>query len=91
MSNAAASADKRFQEACMKAMSGWPNARCKEWFIWASKKRPCPQCKSQPDVRCYHLGKLKNDIYEGVQWPHDTRVDWPKMYEGLKRRGYIED
>ena len=90
MSNAAASADHRFEVACMKAMSGWNNARRKEWFIWSAIKRPCPECKMGSDMRCVHLGKLKKGIHEGVQWPHPSRVDWAKMYDGLRTRGYIE-
>jgi tryptophan synthase beta subunit len=78
-------------EACVRAMQGWNNARRKEWFIWASVHRPCPECKMGKGFRCVHLGKLKKNIHEGVQWPHAKRVDWFRMKDGLVKRGYLED
>jgi hypothetical protein len=39
-------------------------------------------------MRCLNMLKLKKGDHVGVQWPHDQRIDWPKILEGLKKRGY---
>ncbi len=92
MSNASTSAERRYEQACKEAMARakFSHVQKQEWFIWAAIHRPCPTCSSAPHERCWNMAKLRyHQEHVGVRWPHDDRVDWPKMYEGLIQRGYI--
>lgn len=87
-------AERRYaavREKCQRAMSSFRGEQRREWYIWASKKRPCPKCKMGYGLPCIHLGQLRKGIHLQTRWPHDERIDWLRMFDGLKQRGYIED
>lgn len=92
MSNATTSAENRYRRACLEAMSkaGMNYYRRLEWFIWSAIKRPCPTCSRPPGAPCVNMTDVKAS--RGPRQnrsPHDPRIDWPKIYDGLKQRGYI--
>jgi hypothetical protein len=71
--------------------NGFNYNRKREWIIWAAKHQQCPSCEQEPGNACLHLGELKTKAREHVKFnrmPHDPRIDWERLLEGLKKRGY---
>lgn len=62
-----------------------------EWWIWAAKPQTCPKCKQPPYEPCLNLNDLKKDIRRTTTWPHVERVDWHRMWQGLRWRGYMDE
>jgi hypothetical protein len=91
VTNASTSADKRIREQCTLAMSDWKTFRRKVWYVWASVHRPCPTCEVKKGEACENLALRKKGKTERTQWPHEDRISWPKMLDGLKKRGYVEN
>lgn len=58
--------------------------------IWAARDQVCPECKARPNRPCLHLGDIKKKISEPKQnkWPHSSRVNWAKLMDALRSRGY---
>lgn len=83
--------ERRYQQACLTAMrqSSFPNELRVTSMIWASKHRVCPTCSSAPYEPCWNMLQLRKNRRERVRWPHDTRVDWLKLYTALEKRGYM--
>lgn len=93
MSNASTSAERRYEIACLEAMNaaGFTYHRRIEWFIWSAIKRPCPTCSKPVGAPCVNMADVKGGREPRQnKSPHDTRIDWPKIYDGLVQRGYIE-
>lgn len=91
MSNASTSAERRYEIASKEAMSkaSMKTPQRQEWFIWGAIHRVCPTCSAAVGAPCMNLLERRRGVEKQVRWPHDARVDWPKVWEGLKKRGYI--
>ena len=80
---------------CYSIMNAWDftYTRRLEWEIWASKNHPCPDCQSPEYKPCVHLGELKRGLENPAvnKRPHDARVDWTQLLNGLKQRGYYRE
>lgn len=76
---------------CHAVMKAWDfdYQRRKSWFIWASKHRVCPTCLSPEHLPCLNMSDIKRGAPEPKvnKVPHDDRVDWHRLLEGLKQRG----
>jgi hypothetical protein len=68
---------------------GFNNIRRKEWFIWAAKPQACDACGAPAYSPCMNLNTRKKNIEKPTAWPHEGRVDWARMLQGLKDRGYV--
>lgn len=76
---------------CYQTMSAWDfnYARRQEWIIWAARHRRCPTCSSPPHSPCVNMADKKAGKTPRInKQPHDLRIDWGRLLEGLKRRGY---
>lgn len=72
-----------------------------EWQIWGARAFTCNECKAEPGKPCVSLADLRNrDSWRQLnpkpnKWPHSGRIDWNRVLNGLKQRGYyspiIED
>lgn len=66
--------------------------RRREWVIWAARDKLCPTCKVPAFFPCINLLDKKKglapDRCRANKTPHDERIDWEKLLEGLKKRGY---
>lgn len=90
MSNASTSAEKRIIEQCNAGMYGFGYHRRKEWIIWSAIKRVCPTCSAPVGAPCMNMADRKARRPERVNGnPHEDRIDWPKIFDGLKQRGYL--
>lgn len=92
MSNASTSAERRYEIACLEAMNkaGFTYHRRIQWYIWSAIKRPCPSCSVPVGAACINLNDVRRRVSPRQnRAPHDPRIDWPKIYEALKLRGYL--
>jgi hypothetical protein len=80
------------EEECRRTMAErhFDQDRRLAWFIWAAKMRDCPSCSRGPGQQCVHLGELRRDNVVFIKWPHEQRVDWTRMLQGLVKRGYTK-
>lgn len=73
---------------CFSVMTAWDFDYTKrlEWEIFAARHQECPDCQAPPNHRCYNLSdKTRTKLNKR---PHDIRVDWTRLLNGLKQRGY---
>lgn len=77
---------------CYTTMNSWDftYARRLEWEIWAAKWRVCPTCGAGVGEPCMNLSDKRADRTQvrRNKRPHDERIDWGRLLEGLKQRGY---
>jgi hypothetical protein len=78
---------------CLGVMNllNFERSRRISWWIWASKHRACPTCKEPPYKACLNMNELNKGRRRKTRWPHDPRVDWAKMLDGMRTRGYFND
>ena len=80
---------------------GFSTDQRREWTIWAAKLELCSKCGARDGTPCVSLADLNNRDEARKQnprinrWPHDPRINWDRLLNGLKQRGYyhptIED
>lgn len=67
-----------------------------EWVWWAAHHHACVKCEAAWGEHCFNLSDL-NYIRKHPETtrpqrrnrtPHDERVDWGRLLEGLRYRGY---
>lgn len=78
---------------CFTTMSAWgfDYARRLQWVIWASRHHHCRVCYSPEFSPCVNLADVKQGKVPRVnRRPHDERVDWGRLLNGLKDRGYYK-
>lgn len=77
---------------CLRTMRAWEfSTQVRgQWMIWAAKYQVCPTCLSPVGKPCLNMMDIRNKKPEPRinLWPHDPRVDWNKVLEGLKYRKY---
>lgn len=76
---------------CYSTMKSWDFswARRRDWVIYASRHRSCTVCKAEPNQPCMNLHDVRYGNKPRVnKQPHDSRIDWDRLLEGLKMRGY---
>jgi hypothetical protein len=76
---------------CFRTMSAWDfdYSRRREWVIWASRHHSCRVCGSPDFSPCVNLADKKLGKVPRInRQPHDERVDWARLFNGLKERGY---
>lgn len=72
-------------------------SRTLEWQIYGAKHRVCPTCLSPQNKPCLNMAdiKAKRPHPRVNRTPHEDRIDWDWILQGLKTRGYyrkiIED
>lgn len=64
-------------------------ARKKEWMIYGARHRVCTRCDRLPGEFCVNLIKRKQGVIQPTSVPHEARIDWRKIFDGLCKRGYI--
>lgn len=81
------------KEQALKAMSNnsFYIAQRKAWFIWAAKPNSCSTCSAEPYNPCMNLTERKKGNEQRTKWPHESRVNWSRVVQGLRERGYITD
>lgn len=62
-----------------------------DWWVWAAKMQECPKCGEPAFSPCMNLVLLKKKVRQATKFPHVERVDWKRMAQGLRERGYIVD
>lgn len=65
----------------------------REWSIWAAKHHSCSECKAPKNSPCLNLVDLRvkpREFAKPNRNPHDSRIDWERLLEGLLKRGYTE-
>lgn len=81
---------------CYGIMNVWDFSykRRLEWEIWAAKFQPCPTCPAPSYSPCLNMTDIKS-IRAGKKInprqnkrAHDSRIDWNRLLNGLKSRGY---
>lgn len=80
------------QQRCyyIMTMSRFTYEKRRESLIWAAKENTCPSCHVCPFTSCLNV----TDVRAGKsnprvnQVPHHTRVNWEKLLQALKDRGY---
>lgn len=74
-------------------MGHWNYERRLEWLRWAAWNQTCPKCGAEPRKACENLADRKRTPTRltYVRSPHDERIDWFRMIDGLHERGYIDD
>lgn len=85
--------EQKLRIQCNEAMQNFNHYRRREWIIWGSKHRECPNCKQPPNSPCLN----KVDVNKGLspeqcrenKMPHDERIDWKRIRDGLRKRGYF--
>lgn len=79
---------------CIQIMRAWgmKGPRRREWMIWASKHQICPDCLSPAGRSCLNMADIRQKRPEprDNRNPHDKRVDWDRMLNGFKERGYYK-
>lgn len=71
---------------------GFNYARRTEWTIYGARHQPCEACKSSAYMPCVNLTDLRAGREPRInKQPHDERVDWERILEGLKTRGYYRE
>lgn len=76
---------------CFAIMRAWQfnYNRRREWVIWASRHHRCSRCNSPEYSPCLNLADKKHGKIPRInRQPHDERIDWGKLLNGLKKRGY---
>jgi hypothetical protein len=84
---------------CYSMMSAWDfsYSRRLEWEIYGSRHQPCPTCFSPPHQSCLNMSDVKYNSTRPTtgkrqvrqnKRPHDSRIDWLIILQGLKKRGY---
>lgn len=76
---------------CYSTMTSWEFGyqRRLEWQIYASRHRSCTVCKADPNSPCLNLSDIRYGKEPRVnKQPHDSRIDWGRLLDGLKERGY---
>lgn len=83
---------------CYSVMTTWNFSYTKrlEWEVWAAAHRPCPTCHEPAKAWCLNMGDLHYNLnHPGAdrpvrpnKRPHDRRIDWTRLLNGLKERGY---
>lgn len=66
------------------------HTRRQQWLIWASAHQPCPDCKADTRQPCRNMVDLKKMPREEARInrnPHDSRINWKRLLEGLQKRG----
>jgi hypothetical protein len=63
--------------------------RSREWLVWGAKHRACPKCGVDAWQRCENLASRKRNKVEYTVFPHQERIDYDRIRNGLKQRGYI--
>lgn len=78
---------------CYGIMKAWEfdYHRRLEWEIFGSRARECPDCGRAPNMPCVNLA----DLFQGKEprinkRPHANRIDWRRVLDGLKFRGYYK-
>lgn len=81
------------KKMAIEALRSMPTWKAKLWYIWASKTSECPKCEQPPFVACINLNDKRagRRVIRHVAWPHDSRIDWDLLVDGLQQRGYIHD
>jgi hypothetical protein len=75
------------------AMQSFNHHRRREWIIYGARHRECPNCGQPPYEPCLN----KVDLNKGIprdkcrvnRQPHDERIDWKRIRDGLRKRGYF--
>lgn len=76
--------------------NGFRHWKRREWVIWGAKHQACEECGAEPYSPCKHLTdvkKVKNgELAPGFEkinrQPHESRIDWARVLQGLYKRGY---
>jgi hypothetical protein len=79
---------------CNEAMQRFGHHQRREWVIYGARHQVCPNCHQPPRQPCLN----KVDINKGLpveecrenRMPHDERIDWQRILDGLNKRGHIK-
>lgn len=86
--------EQRLMIQCNEAMSGMNHHRRREWIIYGARANECSSCGQAPNEPCLNkvdLNKgLPRDKCRVNRQPHDERIDWKRIRDGLRKRGYFK-
>ena len=84
--------DEIVQAVCYAMMNAWQfnYHRRREWVIWSARQRVCPVCSVPAYSPCLNMAEVKRGVMAPSvnRQPHDPRIDWNQVLEGLQQRGY---
>lgn len=67
---------------------GFAWRRRNDWYVWAARLQECPYCGQLPHKPCINMSQAKLGHTIPTKWPHESRIDWQKLVDGLIERGY---
>jgi len=85
------SKEEKLRIECQFIMRSWKFCynRRREWTIYGAKHRKCPQCKAKKWYPCVNLSDQRLGRKPKTnKWPHEDRVSWRRILDGLTKRGY---
>jgi hypothetical protein len=85
---------ERLKIQCNEVMARWNQPRRREWYIWCAKFKRCEECRAEPFKPCLNLVDLNQKALPRHECrqnknPHDSRIDWKRLRDGLRKRGYF--
>lgn len=67
--------------------------RRREWIIWGARHAQCTECSAEPYTACKNLSDIRHygahsRKIRDNRMPHNSRIDWSRILQGLYKRGY---
>lgn len=68
-----------------------------DWEIYGARHQACSTCGARANMPCANMSDVKYNSTRSSRdrrkvrvnkRPHPDRIDWNRIYEGLKKRGY---
>ena len=78
---------------CNRLMGNFSYEKRVAAWIWAAREQKCPKCEQEPYNPCLNLTAVKKvgrALAAETRWPHTERVNWQKLEDALRERGYAE-